>query len=83
MNKDEFTNQELFVEVGDGHTLYVVDWGNWEAKTPIVYLHGGPGGCVKDRSKKLFDPRKQRVIFFDQRGCGKSTPLGSRELAYS
>ena len=79
MNKDEFTNQELFIEVGDGHKLYVVDWGNRDARTPIVYLHGGPGGCVKDGSKNIFDPRKQRVIFLDQRGCGKSTPLGSRD----
>jgi proline iminopeptidase len=79
MNKDDFTNAELMFDVGDGHKLYVVDWGNESAKTPIIFLHGGPGGSVKDRSKQNFDPEKQRVIFFDQRGCGKSTPSGSRK----
>lgn len=78
MNKDEFTNSETFIDVGDGHKLYVVDWGNKNAKTPIIYLHGGPGGSVKNRDKWL-NPKTQRVIFFDQRGCGKSTPLGSRK----
>jgi len=78
MNKDEFTNQELFIPVGSGHKLYVVDWGNKTAEIPIICLHGGPGGSVKDRLKPTFDPHIQRVIFFDQRGCGKSTPTGSR-----
>lgn len=67
------------LDVGDGHKLFVVDWGNKSAKTPIFYLHGGPGGCVKDESKLMFNPETQRVIFFDQRGCGKSTPYGSRK----
>lgn len=77
MQRDPFTNQELMLAVGDGHTLYVQDWGNPEAATPIFYLHGGPGGRVKDNNKSTFDPTKNRVIFFDQRGCGQSTPLGS------
>jgi proline iminopeptidase len=42
-------------------------------------LHGGPGSNVKDRAKGFFDPQRQRVIFFDQRGCGKSLPYGSLE----
>lgn len=79
MNKDAFTNQELFIHVDNDHKLYVVDWGNKSAKIPIIYLHGGPGGGVKDKSKNIFDPRIKRVIFFDQRGCGKSTPTGSRK----
>ena len=79
MNRDEFTNQEIMLDVGDGHKLCVVDWGNKTAKTPIIFLHGGPGSCVKDTSKTPFDPKTQRVIFFDQRGCGKSTPCGSRK----
>ncbi|MDR2063828.1 MAG: alpha/beta fold hydrolase [Candidatus Nomurabacteria bacterium] len=78
MNKDDFTNQELVLDVGDGHKLYVVDWGNKNARTPIIYLHGGPGGSVKNHSKNVFNPSTQRVIFFDQRGCGKSTPCGVR-----
>jgi len=79
MEKDEFTNQELTLNVGDGHKLYVVDWGNKNAKTTIIYLHGGPGSHIKDKHKSLFNPKTQRVIFFDQRGCGQSTPYGSRQ----
>ncbi|MGH7141938.1 MAG: alpha/beta fold hydrolase [Candidatus Saccharimonadales bacterium] len=76
MNQDEYTISESFVEVGDGHTLYVQDWGNKRASTPIVFLHGGPGDSTNDGHKASFDPRSQRVIFFDQRGCGKSLPYG-------
>ena len=79
MDKDEFTNQTLSIAVGDGHKLRVIDWGNKKAKTPILYLHGGPGGGIKDKSKNIFDPKEQRVIFFDQRGSGKSKPTGSRK----
>ena len=77
MTPDEFTNQELMLGVGNGHTLYVHDWGNPKAKTPIVFLHGGPGGGCHDGYKQRFDPKSQRVIFHDQRGCGRSTPYGS------
>lgn len=79
MTPDKFTNQELMLDVGDGHTLYVQDWGNKQAKTPIIYLHGGPGSGCKDKYKASYDPTVHRVIFFDQRGCGKSTPYGSLE----
>lgn len=79
MTPDEFTNQELMLPVGDGHELYIHDWGNNEAKTPIIFLHGGPGSSSRDKYKTTFDPLKHRVIFFDQRGSGKSTPYGSLE----
>jgi proline iminopeptidase len=79
MAPDEFTNQELLLDVGDGHTLYVHDWGNAEAKAPIVFLHGGPGSGNSDRYKLRFDPKEHRVIFHDQRGTGKSLPYGSLE----
>lgn len=79
MNKDESTNQEFLLDVGDGHRLHIIDWGNKNAKTPIIFLHGGPGGGIKDRHKGSFDPAIHRVIFFDQRGCGKSMPYGSLE----
>jgi proline iminopeptidase len=74
---DGFTNSEMFMDVGDGHQLYVQDWGNEKAKTPIIFLHGGPGSQSKDKHKQTFDASKQRVIFFDQRGCGRSLPYGS------
>lgn len=77
MQKDSYTNKELMLDVGDGHKLFVIDWGNSEAKTKVIFLHGGPGGSVKDWHKAAFDPKIHHVIFFDQRGSGKSTPTGS------
>jgi len=67
------------LDVGDGHTLFIQEWGNSEASVPIIFLHGGPGSQVKDKHKRPFNPKTHRVIFFDQRGCGKSTPYGSLE----
>ncbi len=79
MTPDEYTIQESFIEVGDGHALYMQDWGNSKAKLPILFLHGGPGAGCNDGHKQYFDPKSQRVIFFDQRGSGKSLPYGSLE----
>ena len=78
MTPDKYTIAESMLDVGDGHQLYVHDWGN-QAAQPILFLHGGPGGASQDHHKSNFDPTKQRVIFFDQRGCGRSLPLGSLE----
>lgn len=72
MTPDEYTIREFFIEVGDGHELYVQDWGNKKAKHPIIFLHGGPGSGTSDKHKGIFDPSQHRVVFFDQRGCGKS-----------
>lgn len=77
MTPDQCTISESFLDVGDGHQLYVHDWGNPQAKTPILFLHGGPGNGCDNRDKKKFDPATQRIIFHDQRGAGKSLPLGS------
>jgi len=77
MTPDEFTIAETFIDVGDGHKLYVQDWGNKEARLPILFLHGGPGVGVKNKYRQQFEPKIQRVIFFDQRGSGKSLPKGS------
>lgn len=79
MTPDKHTNQELFLEVGDGHELYIHDWGNKSAKRVIFALHGGPGNGSSDRYKDLYDPARQRVIFHDQRGSGRSLPAGSLE----
>lgn len=78
MTPDEYTNKEFFIEVGNGHKLYVCDWGNPKGM-PVIFLHGGPGAASRDRHKEAFDPTKHHVIFFDQRGCGKSLPYGSME----
>lgn len=77
MQPDAFTIQELMLDVGDGHTLYVQDWGSKAAHNPIIVLHGGPGSGSKDSHKRTFDPKISRVIFFDQRGSGNSIPYGS------
>ena len=52
--------------------------GNPNGK-PAVFLHGGPGGGCSPTQRRLFDPDKYRVLLFDQRGCGRSTPHASLE----
>lgn len=79
MTPDMHTLRELALNVGDGHILYVQDWGYQAATMPIISVHGGPGSSAKDNHKANFDPTTQRVIFFDQRGCGRSTPYGTLE----
>jgi len=77
MDKDNFTNKIFYLDVGEGHKLWIHDWGNKHAKTPILFLHGGPGAGVNNGHQGYFNPEKQRVIFYDQRGSGKSKPAGS------
>lgn len=79
MTPDEHTIQETFLDVGDGHELYIQDWGNPKATAPIIFLHGGPGTGCSDKYRASFDPQVNRVIFFDQRGAGRSLPYGSLE----
>ena len=55
------------------HTLYYEQCGNPRGK-PVVFLHGGPGGGCNARCRQFFDPDAYRIILFDQRGCGRSTP---------
>ena len=71
MNEDAYTLDSGLLDVGDGHRIYYQRWGNPQA-TPIIDIHGGPGSCSKDKHKNIFDPSHHHVIFFDQRGCGKS-----------
>ncbi len=66
------------LDVGDGHTIYWERVGTKGAK-PAVFLHGGPGGTISPRHRRLFDPGLYDVILFDQRGCGKSLPNASLE----
>jgi proline iminopeptidase len=61
------------LDVGDGHRLYWELCGNPNGK-PVVFLHGGPGGGTEPRMRRFFDPATYRIVLFDQRGCGKSTP---------
>jgi proline iminopeptidase len=59
--------------VGAGHSVYWEICGNPNGK-PAVFLHGGPGGGCNAKHRRLFDPALYRVLLFDQRGCGRSTP---------
>jgi proline iminopeptidase len=62
-----------FLKVSDIHTLYVEQCGNPKGR-PVVFLHGGPGGGLSTDHRRFFDPDHYRIILFDQRGAGKSTP---------
>jgi proline iminopeptidase len=64
-----------FLKVGDIHTLYYEQSGNPEG-VPVVFLHGGPGSGSNPKHRQFFDPQHYRIIVFDQRGAGQSTPLG-------
>lgn len=60
--------------VGDGHVLMVEQSGNPQGQ-PVIVLHGGPGGGCSPLMRRFFDPERWRIVMFDQRGCGQSTPL--------
>ncbi|WP_201833060.1 prolyl aminopeptidase [Microvirga zambiensis] len=64
------------LDVGDGHHVYWELCGNPAGK-PVVFLHGGPGGGCTPTQRRLFDPKKYRILLFDQRGCGRSRPYAS------
>lgn len=63
------------LDVGDGHQIYFEQCG-LPTGLPVVFLHGGPGSGCSPRQRQFFDPAVFRVILFDQRGCGRSIPLG-------
>nr|WP_201468710.1 prolyl aminopeptidase [Microbacterium hydrocarbonoxydans] len=62
--------------VGDGHRVYWEVSGNPDGK-PVVFLHGGPGSGTSAWQRRFFDPERYRIVLFDQRGCGRSTPHAS------
>lgn len=67
---------EGFLDTGDGHELYWEVSGNPRGR-PAVFLHGGPGGGTEPSQRGFFDPSAYRIVLFDQRGCGRSTPHAS------
>ncbi len=66
------------MEVSDDHSLYIEECGNPDG-IPVVVLHGGPGGGCSPGMRRFFHPDVYRIILFDQRGCGRSTPHASVE----
>jgi len=70
--------EDGMLDVGDGHSVY------WRAQGPkdapvMLVVHGGPGGAMNLKWGEVLDASKWRMVFFDQRGCGKSTPFGKLE----
>jgi len=63
------------LRVSELHELFYEEVGNPDGK-PVVLLHGGPGAGLIPLYRQAFDPEKYRVVLFDQRGCGQSTPFG-------
>lgn len=61
------------LNVGDGQEIYWETSGDPDGK-PVVFVHGGPGGGTTAQQRQFFDPRRYRIVLFDQRGCGRSRP---------
>jgi len=67
-----------FLSLDNGHEMYWEQSGNPHG-APVVVLHGGPGGGTAPLQRRFFDPDHYRIILFDQRGAGRSSPIGSVE----
>ncbi len=70
--------QTGYLRVDDTHALYWEQSGNPQG-APVLFLHGGPGAGASPMHRRFFDPSHYRVIIFDQRGAGRSRPLGAVE----
>ena len=62
------------------HRIYWHEYGNPKGE-PVLFVHGGPGGATSPAVARFFNPERYRVILFDQRGCGKSTPSAATDPA--
>ena len=71
-------NHHFSLPVDEIHSLYVEECGEPDG-IPVVFLHGGPGSGCEPWHRRFFDPERYRIILFDQRGCGRSTPHASLE----
>ena len=67
-----------YLDVSGGHRIYWEQSGNPDG-VPVVFLHGGPGAGSNPSHRRFFDPDHYRIVIFDQRGAGRSTPFGSTE----
>lgn len=68
-------NRTGYLALDEHHTMYWEESGNL-AGVPVVFLHGGPGAGATPQHRRFFDPAFYRIIIFDQRGAGRSKPLG-------
>jgi proline iminopeptidase len=66
------------LEVTGGHRIYFEACGRGDG-VPALFLHGGPGSSIAAVHRRFFDPAFYRIVLFDQRGCGQSTPRGATE----
>ncbi|WP_258133593.1 MULTISPECIES: alpha/beta fold hydrolase [unclassified Arthrobacter] len=74
---NELARKRGMLDVGDGQSIYWEEWGAADG-VPALYLHGGPGGTLGASGyRHRFDLKHTRVIGFEQRGCGRSTPHAS------
>ena len=67
--------QTGYLPLGDGHRMYWEQVGNPRGR-PALFLHGGPGAGAGAVHRRFFDPTIWRTVIYDQRGAGRSTPLG-------
>ena len=68
-------SQSYRLKVDQVHTIYVEEAGNRKG-IPVIFLHGGPGSGCNENHRRYFNPKKYRVVLFDQRGCHRSKPAG-------
>ncbi len=76
VSRHQAVPQRLAARFSSEHEIYWEECGNPRGK-PAVFVHGGPGAGAGESSRRFFDPRKYRVVLFDQRGCGRSKPHAS------
>jgi proline iminopeptidase len=70
--------REHRLAVSGGHSLYIEECGNPNGQ-PVLIVHGGPGGGCNPTMRRFHNPDRYRIVLFDQRGCGRSTPYASLE----
>ena len=70
--------QQFRLRVTPPHELYVEESGTPDG-IPVLFLHGGPGAGCEEYHRRFFNPELYRIILFDQRGAGKSTPHAELE----
>src|SRR5690554_7204715 len=71
-------NAEYHLKVDELHTIFVEESGS-PGGIPVLFVHGGPGAGCSKYDRRFFDPEQYRIILFDQRGAGRSTPHAELE----